>query len=122
MSRHPQCILIAKIMLEEFEDFEVCRTCAECCKRYSYLTGWEEEVERLALFETDLIAVVRIREGLWKVTINVRCKHLVQQGETFSCAIYHDRPAMCREYPQSIIRSGDAELIRQARLVCRLIP
>lgn len=109
-------------MMEEFEDFEVCRRCAECCKRYSYLTGWVEEVERLALFATDLIVVVPIRNGLWKVTINVPCKHLVQEGESFSCAIYPDRPEMCREYPQSIIRSGDAELIRQARRVCRLIP
>ena len=108
--------------MDEFEDAEVCRTCAECCKRYSYLTGWEEEVERLDLFETDLITVVPIRKGLWKVTVNVPCKHLVQEGDSFSCAIYRERPAMCRDYPQSILRSGDAELIRQARLVCRLIP
>ena len=109
-------------MLEEFEDLEICWTCAECCKRYSYLTGWEEEVERLALFATELITVVPLRKGLWKVTVNVPCRHLVQKGDTYLCAIYHDRPAMCREYPQSIIRSGDEDLIRQARMVCKLIP
>ena len=107
--------------LKDLQDSEVCRACAECCKRYSYLTGWSSEVDRLALLKTDLITTEPVKKGLWKVTIEVPCRHLVQDGDAYRCDQYERRPAMCRNYPFSFIESKDADLIHMTRLTCRLV-
>jgi Fe-S-cluster containining protein len=109
-------------MNTECEDLPICRTCGECCKRYSYFTDWEEEIDRLSFLDTDEITISQLRNGYWKVTFEIPCKHLVQRDGQYYCDIYTTRPQRCREYPQSIIRSGDPDLIRHTRMTCRLIP
>ena len=107
--------------LKDLQDSDVCRACAECCKRYSYLTGWSLEVERLQLLKTDLITTTPIKKGLWKVTFEIPCRHLVRNEDSYRCDQYQERPAMCRNYPFSFIQSGDPDLIRLTRLTCRLV-
>jgi hypothetical protein len=108
--------------LKDLQDSEVCRTCAECCKKYCYLTGWKAEVDRLALLATDRITIEAVNDALWKVTIRIPCRHLIQEGDAYRCACYLDRPAMCREYPFSLLQSGDPDLVRMTRQTCPLVP
>ena len=77
----------------------LCAYCAAKCCRYFALpldtpTTWEDfEYLRWYLFHQR--AAVFLEDGNWYLLVNTECKHLRDDG---LCAIYEDRPQVCRDY------------------------
>lgn len=77
----------------------LCTYCTAKCCRYFALpldtpTTWED-FEYLRWFLFHQRAAVFLEDGDWYLLVNTECKHLREDG---LCAIYEDRPQVCRDY------------------------
>ncbi len=77
----------------------LCSHCTAKCCRYFALpldtpTTWDD-FEYLRWFLFHQRAAVFIEDGDWYLLVNTECKHLRKDG---LCAIYEDRPQVCRDY------------------------
>jgi uncharacterized protein len=77
----------------------LCEQCVALCCRYFAFQIETPEVKRdfddirwYLLHEDSLVFV---EDGEWYIQVNRKCKALLPDNR---CGIYHDRPAICREY------------------------
>ena len=70
------------------------------------LIGQEKPSDEMCqLIEWRNVEVKEI-DGLWfTIDHNAVCKHLIKKGNKFLCAIYDDRPQLCRDYPNGWSKS-----------------
>ena len=77
----------------------LCYRCPAACCRYIALPFDEPEdaeaFEEIRWFLMHEGVTVFVTEGQWFVSVTTPCKHLDEQSR---CAIYADRPQICREY------------------------
>lgn len=93
----------------EHIDPDLCRSCGKCCETFSlpYPKSLAtdnplvfSEVKRFRDLNTNIITVSE--EGDYMlVTINVKCRHLIEKAGRYRCRIYGSerRPELCKQYP-----------------------
>jgi len=84
-----------------------CKRCAKCCLSiFAHASGEDMERWRLEGKEEILLTLKRAR-AVWAGDIIVsqedgemlsKCPFLRDEGEFYSCAIYEDRPKVCRNF------------------------
>lgn len=86
---------------------EICKKCAECCKNYPFVTLSQDEIHSLKEL-TGLPAQVftnpigkEVEEYFLQFQNNGHCYFLNENEGSFSCAVYEERPGICKEYPSN---------------------
>lgn len=91
-------------------DRDKCIKCgAECCRTVGMdidapKTKKDWEYIKWYLFHEG-VEVYKTKDGSWTVEFKAKCRHL---NKDKTCAIYGDRPAVCREYSEMECDSCDA--------------
>jgi Fe-S-cluster containining protein len=107
---------------DHYQNSEVCQKCANCCKAWWRYTNSKDQAMRASLLDTDKISVAKINENLWKISINIPCKELIEKDGKYLCNIYNspDRSEFCRTYPTNC-EGLDKEIIAEESKLCSLI-
>ena len=104
-----------------YKNSEVCQTCAKCCKNWVTYAHSKDDVLRIQWLDTDKIEVVKIREDLWKIIFDIRCKQLIKKNGLYYCKAYHDiRPLFCEIYPNNF-RGQDEDIIEMESKICPIM-
>lgn len=78
---------------------DLCRYCtAKCCRYFALPIETPTEMRDFEFIRWFLFhdrAAVFVEDGDWYLLVSTECKHLRRDGR---CAIYADRPQVCREY------------------------
>ena len=103
-----------------------CNQCGKCCIKYSNgglvataaeIAWWEEYRPEIARYVSGVQIWVDPKTGEQLET----CPWLKESpdGDVFSCAIYHNRPADCRHYPVNIEQMvlDDCEMLEPRDLI-----
>lgn len=84
---------------------EICKKCAECCKKYPFVYLSRAEIHSLVKLTGEQAEVFSIqkRKGIEGYFLqfqdNGSCFFLGENNGYFSCNAYEARPETCREYP-----------------------
>jgi Fe-S-cluster containining protein len=107
---------------DHYQNSEVCQKCANCCKAFWQYTTSEDQAMRYSLLDTDKISVAKINEKLWKITINIPCKELIEKDGKYWCRKYDspNRPEFCKTYPANF-KGAPQEQIEEESKLCSLI-
>jgi len=113
---------MSDIMGNNFSDEEVCRSCAYCCRTYSWYTEWEDEALRFEYLDTDKVTIRKVGRHLWMITLDIPCSKLAFQDGKYHCTEYSGiRPEMCREYPRNVFSEADPDIMAQEMKDCPLV-
>jgi Fe-S-cluster containining protein len=73
-----------------------CQRCGKCCRTYAVAMARNADYARFLSFHG---LVIRERpDGGMEVYGESKCRHLRASGQTTSCAVYDERPTICREW------------------------
>jgi len=105
-----------------YKNSEVCQKCANCCKSWWIYTDLKDDAIRASWLDTDKISVVKVKEGLWKIIVNIPCKQLEFRDGKYWCKVYNspNRPAFCETYPINF-KGEDKEVIKEESKKCPII-
>lgn len=91
---------------------KICKKCAECCKNYPFITLSINEIHSLQKL-TGLPAHVftnpigkEVEEYFLQFQENGHCYFLHENEGIFSCAVYDERPGICKKYPSSPVQEN----------------
>lgn len=89
---------------------EICKQCAECCKKYPFVDLSKNEINSLEKL-TGVSAEVftnskgkEIEEYFLQFQDNGYCFFLNENKGSFSCSVYEERPGICKNYPSNPIQ------------------
>ncbi len=84
---------------------EICRQCAECCKKHPFVELSKNDIEALEQ-ATGLHHFVftnrkgkAVEEYFLSFQENGDCFFLSENNAKYSCGVYEARPQVCRDYP-----------------------
>lgn len=109
--------------IAEYKNSEVCQSCANCCKVYASYVEDEDIALRIAMIDTpdNEIQIVKVRDGLWRVTFDFPCRNLIKKDDKYYCLVYNSiRPDMCKTYPNNFNDQPNDVLEVESR-VCMLM-
>ena len=111
---------------ETYQNSEVCQKCAKCCKAWWYYTTSKNEATRFSWLDTDKVSVTKINKNLWKITIDIPCKQLIEKDGKYWCKKYdsRSRPGFCRTYPVNLRRLPEEiieDIIEEESKYCSVI-
>ncbi|WP_240911139.1 YkgJ family cysteine cluster protein [Paludisphaera soli] len=77
----------------------LCDYCTgKCCRYFSTPietpTAWDD-YDAIRWYLAHELTLVYVHEETWYLLVSSKCQYLL---EDYRCAIYHDRPKICREY------------------------
>ena len=84
---------------------DICKKCAECCKKYPFVALSENEISSLELvtglhFSEFTNAKGKVGEGYFlQFKENGDCFFLNENKSGYSCGVYAARPGICKRYP-----------------------
>lgn len=80
-----------------------CLQCGKCCSSYLHLIGDKLPSEDMRQLLEWRGIKLRLIDDLWFANdTNARCKHLNKDN---TCAIYDERPQICKDYPKDWSKS-----------------
>ncbi len=105
---------------------KACNSCGKCCLKYGggrlsasqdEILWWQQARPSIAQYVKDDQIWVDPKSG----ALLDRCPWLEHdvRAQSYSCAIYHDRPEECRQYPTEITEmvQDDCEMIESSDLL-----
>lgn len=105
----------------EYSNSYICQTCANCCKVWVTYVYDEASALRTRLLDTDIVEVIKLREGLYKVIFDIPCKNLIEKNGKYYCKEYDgNRPDFCRTYPNNF-RGQEDVVIENESKTCLLM-
>ncbi|MCB2147905.1 MAG: YkgJ family cysteine cluster protein [Deltaproteobacteria bacterium] len=96
--------------MKKIEPGEICRRCADCCKKFPFVELTENEIERLERVTGLPFEVFTnpkgktIEEYFLKFRENGYCFFLDENDDTYSCRVYESRPEICRNFPSTPVQ------------------
>ena len=90
--------------------FKNCTECGKCCTYVSVGINGPTSVDNVTdmlwyLYHQD-VSLYRDGDGEWSVVFETRCRHL---RHDLLCAIYEDRPPICRNFDNTTCEVNDPE-------------
>ena len=83
---------------------ELCQSCAKCCLQSWIYTDCKDEAVRFAWLDTNKISVVKVKDGLWKITFDFPCSMLEYKDGKYYCKRHNGtRPEFCKTYPMNFL-------------------
>jgi len=79
-----------------------CVRCGDCCKRFLVVLTPSEALNLARKYELPMVA--RGAKYLMPCKADGSCLFLVEEGGVATCAIYFERPFVCRMYPFHVSR------------------
>ena len=101
---------------------EVCQKCANCCKMWWMYTDCKDDAIRASWLDTNIISVVKVKEGLWKIIFNIPCKELIEKDGKYWCKKHKSPniPSYCKTYPLNF-KGQIKEMIETESKICPII-
>lgn len=107
--------------MNTYQNSEICQKCAKCCKMFWFFTEDKDDAIRASWLDTDIVHVIKIKEGLWKIGFDIPCKMLEEKEGIYSCKQYNGlRPGYCKSYPNNF-NNDEKEVIENESKTCPII-
>lgn len=94
----------------KIDPVEICRKCADCCKKFPFVELSENEIDGLKQVTGLPFEVFTnpkgkaVEEYFLKFRENGYCFFLIENDGTYSCSVYESRPEICRRFPSKPIQ------------------
>lgn len=96
------------------ENRKLCAGCGSCCEYIAVLINPPKnfkQLDRIVWYLYHNVRVTITKDGEWKVIVPLKC---IAQNSKKQCAVYSERPQICRDYSQERCEKYDKTYQNQA--------